>query len=174
METTENLLKLLDRKREVEDSFVLIEPSKLSLCDELMKYVPNNPKEVMFREELRKALFNNIRNFYAPRFNPSINWSYGGIRFTSGYRPSVGKSYKWWLEKSIIYAPDNESRLGTKSEYMLFLGYLIKNLVSKGVSVEKAWNAVCVDSKELGHYKNSDDAKDDFELTGSREVCGFF
>ena len=66
------------------------------------------------------------------------------------------------------------SRLGTRYEYVAFLGVLIKKLVEKGWTVTKAWNAMCTDSKELGHYWNSDNAKRAFEDTGSREVCGFY
>ena len=47
-------------------------------------------------------------------------------------------------------------------------------LVSKGWTVGEAWDAVCNDSKKLGHYWNSDNAKYRFEDTGSREICGFF
>ncbi|MBR2588221.1 MAG: hypothetical protein IKD77_03320 [Bacilli bacterium] len=35
----------------------------------------------------------------------------------------------------------------------------------EGWSESEAWNAVCLDSKELGHYYNSADAKCDFANT---------
>ena len=38
----------------------------------------------------------------------------------------------------------------------------------------EAWYAVCTNSKDLGHCRNSVNAKYDFEMTGSREVCGFY
>ena len=71
--------------------------------------------------------------------------------------------------------PERHSRLGTKSEYVAFLGVLIKKLVEDCKwSVAKAWHAVCNNSKELGHYGNSEGAKPSFEDTGMREICGFF
>lgn len=36
--------------------------------------------------------------------------------------------------------------------------------------MEDAWKAVCDDSRDLGHYWNSKDAKHDLEPTGSRKV----
>ena len=56
---------------------------------------------------------------------------------------------------------------------MAFLGVLIKQLVESGWSIEGAWNAVCNDSRNLGHYWNSAGALHKFEPTGSREICGF-
>lgn len=55
-----------------------------------------------------------------------------------------------------------------------FLGVLIKKLIEEGKTVEWAWNAVCNDSRKLGHYLNSENPKCRFEPTGSREICGFF
>ena len=47
-------------------------------------------------------------------------------------------------------------------------------LVAKGWTCCEAWDAICNDSKNLGHYRNSHNAKHQFEDTGSREICGFF
>lgn len=33
---------------------------------------------------------------------------------------------------------------------------------------------MCDDSRKIGHYRNSDGARGNFEPTGSREVCGFY
>ena len=90
-----------------------------------------------------------------------------------GQMPAIGKSYNWWNKTAKAFCPERESRLGTKNEYVAFLGVLIKRLVANSWTVGQAWYAVCNDSKELGHYCNSEDAKHTFEATGSREVCGF-
>ena len=37
-----------------------------------------------------------------------------------------------------------------------------------------AWKAVCNDSKELGHYWNSENTKYKFEPTGSRQICEYY
>ena len=36
--------------------------------------------------------------------------------------------------------------------------------------VKDAWKAVCVNSKDIGHYHDSKNPKRDFERTGSRKV----
>ena len=54
--------------------------------------------------------------------------------------------------------PERASRLGIKTEYIAFLGVLIKKLVDSGWKVDDAWDAVCNDSKKLGHYWNSENA----------------
>ena len=89
--------------------------------------------------------------------------------------PAVGKSYNWWYDTAKKYNPERNSRLGTRLQYGAFLGVLIKKLIEEGETMEWAWNAVCNDSRELGHYWNSKKAKKHFfETTGSRKICGFF
>ena len=113
-----------------------------------------------------------MKNFYRPIMDPYFTAN--GIGYASGKKPAVGKSYNWWFDTAKKYDPSRNSRLGTRLEYGAFLGVLIKKLVEEGKSVEWAWNAVCNDSKELGHYWNSKNAKHDFEPTGSRGICGFY
>ena len=43
-------------------------------------------------------------------------------------------------------------------------------LKEKGYEVKDAWKAVCDQSKDLGHYWDSENAKHDFEDTGSRQI----
>ena len=71
------------------------------------------------------------------------------------------------------YNPSRNSRQMTRTEYACRNLFLIQRLVESGYKIEDAWRAVCDDSREIGHYCNSDNAKGDFEPTGSREVCGF-
>lgn len=156
------------------DAFVLIEASKLSLNDSFMKHSPRTQNEIFVKELLINTISHGPKDFYISKFDPCFNSRNVGIRFKAGCKPAVGKSYKWWQDTAKKFAPERQSRLGTKSEYILFLGVLIKKLVEEGWSIKAAWHAVCVDSRELGHYKNSKDAKQYFEWTGSREICGFF
>lgn len=72
-----------------------------------------------------------------------------------GQKPAVGKSYNSWIE----IVKNSKWCIGTKSQYIAFLGVLIKRIVDKGWTVDEAWKAVCSDSKKLGHYINSDNAK---------------
>lgn len=161
-------------KKDVENELILVEVENLSLNDEFMSYVPKTEEEKNTKLLIIEALSKNVRNFYRPKYDPSYTDDETGICFVAGKRPAVEKSYDWWVENARKYDSKRNSRLGTALEYGAFLGVLIKKLVEEGMPVESAWNAVCNDSKELGHYWNSENPKHNFENTGSREVCGFY
>ena len=151
---------------------VLVEASKLSLDDEFMKYKPQTNHEKAFKKLISEAIKSGLKDFYRPVLDPSFNDDMTGICYEFGKKPAVGKSYNWWVNTAKEFMQN--SRLGTRYEYVAFLGLLIKKLVESGWSISKSWRAVCTDSKKLGHYWNSSDAKHAFEDTGSREVCGFY
>ena len=152
--------------------FVQIEAESLSKDDEFMKYKPKTEREVDAKGLIAEAISSGVKNFYRPVMDPSF--AEDGIAYVVGKKPAVGKFYNWWVDTVKKYDPSRKSRLGTRLEYGAFLGVLIKKLVEEGKSVEWAWNAVCNDSKELGHYWNSENAKHGFEPTGSRLICGFY
>ena len=116
---------------------------------------------------------NNVLYISGKKISKSFSEDETDIVFEAGKKPAVGKAYNWWNEKAKQYLPERGSHLGTRNEYVAFLGVLIKSLVTSGWPVYKAWKAVCDDSRELGNYWNSENAKNDFELTGSREICIF-
>lgn len=151
---------------------VLIEASKLSLKDAFMSHEPQTETEEDFKTTLTEVIKNGIEDFYRPAMDPSFaDEAKTKIHYMAGEKPAVCKSYNWWKET----VKDSKWCLGTKNQYIAFLGVLIKMLVvEEGWAVNEAWNAVCNDSKKLGHYSNSDNAKHQFEDTGSREICGFF
>ena len=155
-----------------EGKVVLIEASKLSLDDRFMKYQPKDDKEKAFKKLLTEAIKNGLKDFYRPVLDPSFNDDKSGICYEFGRRPADGKSYKWWINAAKEFMPN--SRLGTRDEYAAFLGVIIKKRVESGWNISKSWKDVCVDSKELGHYRNSEDAKRTYEDTGLREICGFY
>ena len=157
----------------LQDTFVLVEASKLSLDDEFMKYKPKTEGEEKFKKDLTEAIKKGVKDFWAPRCDPSFNEDGTGICYVEGKRPAVGKSYNWWEKAAKEFCPERQSHLGIKSERVAFLGWYIKKLIKSGWRMEDAWYAVCNDSKKLGHYWNSENAKHAFEKTGSREVCGF-
>lgn len=161
-------------KENPQDAFVFVEASKLSLKDEFMKYKPKTEREEKFKKQLTEAIKKGVKDFWRPRYDPSFNEDGTRICYVEGKKPAVGKSYNWWKRTAEAFCPEWQSQLGTKSEYVAFLGVLIKKLVESGWKVEEAWSAVCNDSRELGHYWNSQNAKHAFEDTGSREICGFF
>lgn len=156
----------------LDDSFILVEAEELSFEDAFMKYVPHTEAENKVKMLICEAMNAGVKNFYRAKYDPSFYQ--GGICFKTRRLPATDRTYNWWCEAARNYAPAYNSRLGTRLQYGAFLGVLIKKLVQEGKTIVWAWNAVCNDSKELGHYRNSENAEYDFELTGSRCVCGFY
>ena len=152
----------------VNDECILVEASKLSLNDDFMLFTPETDEQKWLKDTLTKIIKNGIEDFYRPTMDPSfMNKSCTKIHYKAGELPATGRSYNWW-ERTVKHS---KWSIGTRSQYIAFLGVLIKNLVAKGWSCCEAWYAVCNDSKALGHYRNSDNAN---EYTGSSEICGFF
>ncbi len=157
------------------NEFVRIPASKLSLEEDwFRKFKPATNKEKKFYQQVKEVIQRGIKDFYRPKYDPSFNEEGTEICYVPGKNPAVGKSYNWWAKTARAFNPECKSRLGTKSEYIAFLAVLIKSLVASGWNAQAAWDAVCNDSKELGHYWNSSNAKHAFEDTGSREICGFY
>lgn len=156
------------------DAFVKVEASKLSFEDEFMKHQPKTKAERDFMEKIKNVIKSGPKDFWRPKYDPSFNKAGTGICYHPGMAPAVGKTYNWWEKVAKEFKPECKSRLGTKSEYIAFFAVLIKKLVENDWTVANAWDAVCNDSKKLGHYLNSENAKHTFENTGSREVGGFF
>jgi len=157
-----------------EEVFVLVPASSLSLTDDFMCYEPYKRREKYFKKRLVEVIKVGVKDFYRPKFDPSFNEN-GMICYRPGSSPAVGKTFRWWEKTAKEFCPERKSRLGTESEYTAFLGVLLKKLVADGWKVNEAWDAVCNDARMLGHYWNSEGARrNDFEPTGSREVCGYF
>lgn len=156
-----------------EKDFILIEAEKLSLDDEFMQYDPETYAEKTLKDLIHQAILRKTKNFYCPKYAPTFTKSFESVCYAPGKVPAMGKNYKWWLEVAKKYNPKCNSRLGTRLEYGALLGVFIKKLIAEGNSIEWAWNAVCNDSKELGDYCNQESIKRRYELTGSKEVCGF-
>lgn len=169
-----NELKIeVSESHQQECIFKKVPASKLRLDDEFMKYQPRKENAMKFKWEVERAIKGGLKDFWRPVCDPSFDDD-GCICYEIGKKPAVGQTYNWWEENAKKYSPESGSRLGTKSEYIAFLAVLIKELVASGKSAKWAWNAVCNDSEELGHYSDSVNSKQEFEDTGSREICGFF
>lgn len=160
-------------KNAKDSMFALVKASRLSLKDEFMKHEPESDNQRALKKLLTEAIKNGLSDFWAPKLDPSFNEDRTGLIFEAGKMPALGKSYDWWEIKAKEYLPERDSHLGTLKEKIVFWGVFIKSLIASGWSVSNAWKAVCDDSRELGHYWNSENAKHDFEATGSREICGF-
>ena len=157
-----------------ESIFKKVPASELRLDDDFLKYEPETKAEKAFKKLVKKAIKKGLKDFWRPVYDPCFNEDNTGICYVSGKESARCREYNWWVKKAKDFCPELGSRIGTKSEYVAFLAVLIKELVASGKSLEWAWEAVCLNSKELGHYWNSDNSKHNFEDTGSREVCGFY
>ena len=172
IDTTISALRSFEWKRN--ETFVLIEASKLSLEDDFLKYEPQTESQERFRMTVRGVIRRGVKDFWKPRMDPSFNSNGDGITFEFFRKPAVGKTYKWWKRAARKYSPARKSRLGTVDEYIAFLAVLMKLLLANGWPIEKVWYAICDDSTELGEYLTNPDEIPELQFVGTKEVCGFF
>lgn len=158
--------------KEFEEMFPIVDIENVSLEDKFMQYEPKNDWEKRVKASIIKAKEIGMKNFRIPAMDPSLAEDEKTIIYCAGKKPAVGKSAMWWEENAPQFMPEKNSRMRDDLEHDVVLGVMqIKYLVEEeGYEVEKAWQAVCVDSKELGHYRNSKHPKGKFESTGSRPV----
>ena len=151
-----------------DEIFPIIDPSEL-IGHKLLKHEPKNRRQERLLDDIRKGIDLKLSAFRAPYMDPSEE--NGKIIFKHGNKPALGHSPVWWDETWKRFMPSKNSRSGTELHHAAFLGKLMKYLIDeKNYSVGNAWKAVCNDSRDLGHYWNSKDAKYEFEPTGSRKV----
>lgn len=156
-----------------QEPFHLIEASKLKVTDDFMKYDDVFGKVKKIRDLLINILNNtNVHDFYIQGIDPSMNEDGTGIQYVAGKMPAVGHSTNWARKAALDYAPHMDSRLGTDIEYILFCGFLIKELVENGFSVNEAWHEVCSDSAKIGNYFTGKGRRSMLP-TGSIKVAGF-
>ena len=151
-----------------DDTFALIDASKLSLTDKFMRHKPTSMSQKELKEQLTLLIEGGLSDFWCSRINPSISEDGTELIFEAGKKPVMEKSYYWWEEKAKEYLLERESRLGTKNEYIAFLGVLIKRLAESGWTVNNAWRAVC------NNIKGSEIYNENSKVTGSNDICGFF
>lgn len=158
--------------QEFEEMFPIVDIEGLSLEESFMQYEPQTDNERRVKESIIKAKEIGMKNFRIPAMDPAFDDDGETIIYCAGRKPAVGKSSKWWEENAPKFMPSKNSRLKDDLQADVVLGVMrIKCLVEeKGYQVAEAWKAVCVDSKDLGHYLNSKNAKHEFEKTGSRQI----
>ncbi len=154
----------------IEKYFPIVRASELSFNDEFLNHRPINSTQRRLKRALITAIGSGLSDFRAQRMDACLDED-GNICFKAGMKPAVGKTANWWKETAEKFMPEKRSRIGTTKERIAFLGLLIKYLIEeKGYKVKDAWKAVCDQSKDLGHYWDSENAKHEFEDTGSRQI----
>lgn len=146
---------------------ITVEGSDSHIYSDMLKYTPASEAEEKFLKFLKDAVNAGVKKFKVPVCDPSIDEN-GSLQFVASCTPAVGYSYNELKE----LANENGVQLGSKNQYVLFLATIVFNLVEEGWSKADAFYAVCTDSTQLGHYRNSEKAKHDFEVTGSRKIAG--
>jgi len=158
-----------------EEMFPIVDIEGVSLEDSFMQYKPENHLAERVKKSIIEAKRSGMKNFRIPAIDPSLDDDGETIIYCEGRKPAKGKSANWWYENARKFMPSKNSRLRNELEHDVVLGVmLIKYLVEEeGYKVAEAWEAVCDDSTQLGHYENSKDAKIgmfEYEKTGSRQI----
>ena len=168
------------RKRKLEitslsdERLVLVNPMKAGFYDNVLNFESENDQIQKFVKDVCEVQEVGVAHFRKPVMDPSLEGE--KIVYVKGRKPAVGHSYNWWVKATKVM-PAVEGRswtMETEYERYAFMVFLINRAVETGWNIKKAIEAVVLNSKELGHYRNSKGAKGDFELTGSREIFGFY
>lgn len=159
-----------------DNRLVQINPQEDGFFDAVINFKSTNRDIDAFIEAIYEVKAAKLEPFYKPIYDPSECGDI--IAYQKGKKPAASHSYNWWV-KTASKMPTVEGRhwhLATEYQYYAFLVWLINQLVKGGKSVEVALNMVVLDSKELGHYYDSENSTkgEDFEYTGSICVCGVY
>lgn len=169
-----NELLTMTREEYLKKYFPIVNPAALSMEDTFIKnYQPNTIRQQKKYEEIVAAIQIGVPKFRAQIMDPSLDKE--NIFYGEGNKPAVGKSPAWWIEKASEFMPEKNSHMGSKRQRNICIGHLIKYLVEEQhFDISHAWNIVCDNSKAIGHFFDSKNAKARLETTGSRKVAGFF
>lgn len=162
-----------EKESSLDTLFPIIRASTLTIDDPVLQYQPPILHRRL-KDSVVKGILEGIDDFRYPIIDPWLDEN-DELVYQMGKWPAVYKSAKFWDEKFQNFMPEKNSRMATSLQRDVFLIFLIKYLVKEeGYTVAQAWKAVNWDSKKMGHYTNSEDAKCFFEKTGSRPVWKFY
>ena len=162
----------VEHTKKLDETFPIVNPMDLA-GHKLLDYKPQKGLQEMVMNYIRKGIEMKLPPFRAPFVDPSEED--GKIVYKVGNKPAVGHSPNWWVKKFKEFMPSKNSRGANELQWAALLGRHMRYLFEeKNYTVEAAWRAVCNDSRDVGHYRNSVGAKHDFEPTGSRKVGDFF
>lgn len=130
------------------------------------KFVTERQKK--FRADVMKVLENMPEEGFRwiPVYEPSKDDG-GNIQYVSGVKVLRGLNSYNWEEAFHNYSPENGSMMSSITTYFLLLLRLLKD----GFATVKQ---LADDSKEIGHYWDSENAKHEFENTGERQLGGLY
>ena len=163
------------------EMFELIEASKLSLEDNFMQYDPEQQSKLddslksiqrQLKHFLVEIIEQGMKDFWAPRCDPSVDKD-GRICYQMEVNHIYGKGYEWWIKSAKEFYPERRSRIGTRPEWVAFLGVLIKKLVAEGKSVERAWWEVSYKVRQFLKPYEYENEEHRLEVREYFEVCGF-
>ena len=170
-ESESKKVQLQAGSKEFEEMFPIVDIENVSLQDSFMSYEPENNLEKRVKSNIIRAKELGMKNFRKPCMDPSFADDGETIIYCAGEKPAVGLDAFWWNKNAPKFMPEKNSRQIDDLEKDVFLGIIIKYLVyEEEKKVKDAWKAVCVNSKDIGHYHDSKNPKRDFERTGSRKV----
>lgn len=151
------------------EKFPIVRASMLSLKDSFMRFDPNTENQILLQESLVRQIERGAQDFRRPAIDPSLD-AEGNIIYMAGLEPALGIPPKLLEQKARNFMTKLNSRIGSNSEYDLFLGTLIKYLVEeRNLPVTMAWAEVCFDSELLANTANSPiPYSNGMENTGSR------
>ncbi len=154
-----------------EKTFLVVDIEGMRLSDSVMNYKPKHRNEKRVMNNVIQAMKSGMKNFRIPAMDPSFEDDGETIIYCAGRKPAVGKSPLWWYENALKFMPEKNSCLCNElDDDVVLLVMCIKSFVKIGYTVAEAWQAVCVNSKGIGHFADSVNAKKDFEPTGSRRL----
>ena len=160
-----------------DNRLVKINPQEEGFFNEVLNFKSTNEYINTFIEAVAEVKEASLEAFYRVMYDPTVADKHMVV-FQNGKRPAVGHSYNWWVKTASKMSPveGRQWHIATEYQYYAFLVWLINQLVKIGKSVEEALHQVVLDSKELGHYYDSENSTKgkDFEFTGSRCVCGLY
>lgn len=125
-----------------ERDFFLVEASRLSFDDTFMKHEPCDEFERKLKNDLCYVISSKMKDFYCSRNAPLLSEVSDEIIAFENDDVRYHESYRFWNKVSKKLNKEKKSRIGTRYQYSAYLGTVIKQLVSCGITVEQAWKEV--------------------------------
>ena len=138
-----------------DERLVKIDTTTEGFYDNVLNYSSKNGDIQAFIGAVREVQDVGIEPFYRPVMDPSLED--GNVVFKKWNKPTVGYSFNFWKQKAeeMPAVEGKKWHIGSEYQYYAFLTWLINQLVATGQGIKGAIEAVVLDSKELGHYRNA-------------------